>query len=368
MKNEIKIANPGKKLTEEATEWFLRIYSDEIAAGDFSSWRDWINRSPAHAEAFDSVSEFWQQSEQVNDLPWPSESELEQDHYDGKAALPVFQHSDVHNSQRSWILASAQVAAVLVLSFGLLFVAIQDLGFPAQKSQIVYETGIAEHKAVDLNDGSQILLGAKSKILIDYTLSERNITLKSGEAFFDVAKDETRPFIVTAGLRSIEAVGTSFNINLNNQDTAVSVIEGVVSISVSPSALTAGEKVEPVPMTPLFMLNAGQELVASTSGFDDVVRPFNADAVTSWRIGRHVFVGKPLETVIANLNRYSDQKIVIAEDEIKGVLFTGTVFNDNISDWLDGLDKAFNVRIINVKDDDLILIASSLDSAEPHHQ
>src|SRR5690606_37958963 len=72
----------------------------------------------------------------------------------------------------------------------------------------VHATGIGEQRSLALADGSRIELNARSRIKIRYTDQQRRVELLEGQAFFDIASDKNRPFIVDTGGSSIRAVGT----------------------------------------------------------------------------------------------------------------------------------------------------------------
>lgn len=359
MKKTINPMDDDSALSNEASAWFLLLRNDEVSAGDFARWREWVNASPAHTKAFDRVSEFWKKSDGLKDLPWPSDDDLENDEYDGSDDLPV-PHAQTIRSWRNRLRAFAQIAAMLLVVAAATMVAAPRFQTLQPATPGFYETSIAEHETIQLKDGSKIVLGAMSKVAVNYTSGQRNITLVSGEAFFDVAKDPIRPFVVDAGPRSVRAIGTAFNINFREQSLAVSVVEGTVSIAVQQTE-------KPVNVAPAaqetgpdaLLLDDGQELIVSRADDGEEIRAFNTEIVTSWRTGKLTYIGEPLENVIADLNRYSSRKIVVAEDAINIMRFTGTVFNNDIDHWLDGLDKAFPVRIIFVDDRDLVLITST---------
>ena len=346
-------------LSKEAAAWFLRLRNDEVSAGDFARWREWVNASPAHTQAFDRVSEFWKKSDGLKDLPWPSDNDLENDDYDGSDDLPLPQSQTIRG-WRNRLRAFAQIAAMVLVVAAATMIAAPRFQTQQVATPDIYETSVAEHETIKLRDGSKIVLGAMSKVAVNYTPDQRDIALLSGEAFFDVAKDPARPFVVAAGTRSVRAVGTAFNINFSEQSLAVSVVEGTVSIA-------SQQKRKPIDAAPAaqgprpdaLLLDDGQELIVSRADDGEEVRPFNTEIVTSWRTGKLTYIGEPLENVIADLNRYSSQKIVVAEDAINIMRFTGTVFNNDIDHWLNGLDKAFPVRIIFVDDRDLVLITSA---------
>src|SRR5262249_55442924 len=91
-------------------------------------------------------------------------------------------------------------------------------------------TGIGERSLVVLADGSKLTLNTSSAIHADFTGRERRVTLVRGEAYFDVAKDPTRPFIVTARSRNVIAVGTAFDVRLQDRQVKVTLVEGKVRV------------------------------------------------------------------------------------------------------------------------------------------
>jgi transmembrane sensor len=166
-------------------------------------------------------------------------------------------------------------------------------------------TQIGERALLVLADGSKVTLNTDSAVRADYTGRERRLTLVRGEAFFDVAKDPTRPFIVTAGSRQVIAVGTAFNVRLQDQQVRVTLVEGTVRI-----VPTARQR------DPVVTLEAGSALVTGADGIDRVESLDTARA-TSWRSGKLVFEGDRLADVVAEMNRYSREKLEIADPTLE---------------------------------------------------
>ena len=115
---------PGNEITEEAASWLLRI-RDGFSQTDFREWRQWLAEDSAHAEEFDAVCECWQRSDPLQDLPWPTDEELETDEYDGSSALPIPQELSrrTQNRRRSswrWLATAASISAVTLVGLGLL--------------------------------------------------------------------------------------------------------------------------------------------------------------------------------------------------------------------------------------------------------
>ena len=180
------------------------------------------------------------------------------------------------------------------------------------------ETG--ERSLLVLADGSRITLNTASAVHADYTGRERRVTLVRGEAYFDVAKDPSRPFIVSAGLRQVIAVGTAFDVRLQEHKVKVTLVEGKVRILrvATPIAVDAA----PIQSIPAVMLEAGSALVAE-DGAADRIEQIDTERATSWRSGKLVFDGERLVDVVAEMNRYSREKLEIADPALQGRKVSG---------------------------------------------
>ena len=109
--------------------------------------------------------------------------------------------------------------------------------------EVVYKTGRAEQREVALDDGSRIHLNAASEAIVRYTSSLREVELVRGEGVFDVAQEQSRPFVTTAADTGVVAVGTQFRVRLDD-NVVVTVLEGTVGVSAGgwPSEDTAKDR------------------------------------------------------------------------------------------------------------------------------
>jgi transmembrane sensor len=157
------------------------------------------------------------------------------------------------------------------------------------------------------------------------------VSLDSGEAYFDVARDPQRPFIVAAGEVQVTAIGTAFNVHKGSGHVRVTVTEGAIRVSAPGNAAAeakAGQQVE----------YALAERQLSVSSADTAV-------ATAWRSGVLKFVDEPLRNVVADLNRYSERGIVIEDAGLEALPYTGTVFTGRIDQWLIALEDAFPLYV-----------------------
>ncbi len=216
-----------------------------------------------------------------------------------------------------WIASAAMLAAVLVG-----WVAI---GQPFGQT---YSTAVGERRVVVLADGSTIELNTDSAVRVRLTNARRAISLDRGQALFAVAHDTRRPFIVTAGDTRVRAVGTRFEVYRTPSAVRVTLSEGRVQVSQgkipAPTLMTAGTRLDVTGKAP--------------------ARPVAVDvaAATGWTDGRLTFQGAPLAQVVAEINRYSRQKVVLgpgvpADEPVTAIFNAGdtTAFVSGVSKALD---------------------------------
>jgi transmembrane sensor len=218
-------------------------------------------------------------------------------------------------------------------------VAIAVIVLPALKPQPApqYATRLAQIEPIRLQDGSVVTLGASSSIDANFAdASKRQVTLRSGQAFFEVAHNAERPFFVQAGDVSIRVVGTKFDVRRGPEETIVSVREGVVRVSADGGAvqtLHAGDQAIVEHRTLLFLTRSIATQIAS-------VQPEN---VASWRTGRLAYNDAPLSEVIADINRYYAPGVEVEPPDAAGVRITASFRTNEIDAFLDDLSREFPV-------------------------
>ncbi|WP_198526918.1 FecR domain-containing protein, partial [Sphingomonas sp. Ant20] len=95
----------------------------------------------------------------------------------------------------------------------------------------VYRTATRQRLMVTLSDGSRLTLDTDTRVRMAYTRTERRLVLERGQALFEVAKHQTRPFVVTAGAQAVTAHGTAFDVRLETSAVRVALLEGLVSVA-----------------------------------------------------------------------------------------------------------------------------------------
>ncbi|MBL8268477.1 FecR family protein [Steroidobacter sp.] len=205
--------------------------------------------------------------------------------------------------------------------------------WPAGQSYLTPVGGLA---IVPIADGSSVTLGTDSKIRVALSQSERRVSLDRGEAFFDVAKDSTRPFVVVAGDRRVVAVGTQFSVRREAGDVRVVVAEGRVRVEEG-SGSTASS----------YQLGAGDVARAGSAGTEVHGAPLSeVEEVLSWRSGYLVFRDVTIAEAVAEFNRYAPQKIVIADATVASLRVGGKFRSTNVGGFLRLLEAGYPVRVL----------------------
>lgn len=180
--------------------------------------------------------------------------------------------------------------------------------------------------SIVLNDGSKVWLNAASSLTypVAFKAGERRVEI-TGEAYFEVAKDPSRRFIVKSEKATIEVLGTHFNVNAypDENATKVSLLEGSIVVNNKTSKM---------------MIRPGQQ-VESVNGILIINRSADMDQVMAWKNGAFNFSKADLPSVMRQLSRWYDVEIEY-EGDFSNRVFSGKISRDiNLSDLLDGLQK-----------------------------
>ncbi|WP_271010049.1 FecR family protein [Paucibacter sp. B51] len=218
------------------------------------------------------------------------------------------------------------MAALFLVLASVLVLALQ----PWQTGE-VYATGVGEHRVVMLADGSRMSLNTATKVRASHSSSQRLVEVEAGEALFEVAKDTSRPFLVTAGETEVKATGTAFLVHLRPSSQAVStslevtLIEGQVVLRPQTGLLAAAEVAGSGPV----VMKAGERvrvdgaMAAPRMSKARVDRP-GLDRAVAWTRGESSFDDVTLNEAVAEMNRYSSKPIVMVDaDRLKALRVSG---------------------------------------------
>ena len=177
------------------------------------------------------------------------------------------------------------------------------------------DTRLGEIRRVPLADGSLVAINTKTALEVAMKPKSRRVLLKEGEAWFQVAKDPERPFVVAAGPVRVRAVGTAFSVRRGDEAGAgvdVMVTEGVVETWIE------GEQ------APRRRLSAGSRIILASTVSPSVAQsPSEIERSLAWRNGEIALDGESLEQAARLFNRYNSRQIVIDDPGLARERFVG---------------------------------------------
>lgn len=289
----MKLQDPLRKdevppeLLAEAGVWVARLHGPNRTPAMEHGFREWLATSPVHARGFELASEVWEDSQNL-------------------ARVISYEPSVSRWSALRPAASLAAIAIAVVVGAVLFF---HDPGV---------STVIGEQRQLTLEDGTRVFLNTETRVVVRYDDRERRVRLEEGEALFDVARRPTWPFVVMAGDHQIRALGTSFVVRRDEQQVAVTLVEGRISVApVHPDKLAPA-----VPPPAAQILSPGERLTIADGGPPVLDRPV-LDAVIAWRRGQVVLDDTPLAAAIDEMNRYSAVKLVVERPEAANLLVNG---------------------------------------------
>jgi transmembrane sensor len=366
----------------EAAAWVARFDAGDVSAKDQAAFQEWLNRSALHREAIAEYGNLWSEFDALRLLTSTGEAGREAGARDIRAAVP--------KRARPWLAACA--AAVIAVAGGMVLVHPRPLDFaksgkhpPANTGRIVlltpkpldlaksenlppanvgglvlvhskpqdlaksenqpharlfYETAIGAQRNVTLADGSSVILNTNSRLDVDFSGNRRDVHLVRGEAYFEVVHDKTRPFTVYADNYVVRDIGTAFDVQLSKT--------GLVEVGVTKGS------VEVKPASDGHVSGAAKSLGVLAAGYDIVLgeKVERAEAVSNaelvrklaWRQGELIYAGQPLGEVLADISRYSDIKIEVADPALENLPVGGAFKTDQIEAIFAALENNFGLH------------------------
>lgn len=302
-------------VTEEALDWLVRLNFGTVSRTEFAAWRA---RSPAHEEAARAAEALWRDVGATDTAADFARRETA----GRRPARPVFRPG------RRVVMTGALAASAALVVGG------SGVFGPLSGLTADHATRPGERRQVLLPDGSTLLLNTATALSVAFTPDERRIRLATGEAFFEVAKDPERPFVVAAGEGETRAVGTAFTVRADGDGVQVTVTEGVVEV--------AARSVPPL------RLVAGQGAAYGGTAVAPSAYPVNEAVATAWRRGKLIFNQRPLVEVAAEMSRYGAGRIVVVNEDLKPLPVTGVFELDDPDGMLRAIERSLPVKILRL--------------------
>ncbi|GAA3923486.1 DUF4974 domain-containing protein [Chitinophaga oryziterrae] len=249
-----------------------RHFNAETTTEEETFLTDWLQQSAENRETFSVLQEIWT-------------TDKVQDNEIITAGLKKVKYKITASRRRVRYMAAAAMVAVMVISCALLF-------YRPGSSYIAQTSLAGQVLHLRLPDGTLVHLAPKSTIR--YPAKAGREIILEGEAFFEVNKDAHHPFSVRAGKLSVNVLGTRFNVS----DTAVSLVDGKVQVTVDEKAYT---------------LTPGRQLRYKDGRYYEQV--YDVDDVTGWASALLVFRNESFASAAAKIEKMYDVKIIFSDPE-----------------------------------------------------
>ena len=319
-----RVTPDTQHILEIAHGWILKLEDPHVTQETHDSFAAWLNASARNRDIYDQAITFREAFVSLAD------DDFDDDNHMPTTAERLTAFTD--RISTTFSEPGFRIAAGAVATAAVAFVVAPQILTPNRDAAPIsdpviasYQTEIGETEIFTLADGTEMTLGAASKVRSVYSEDKRIVELIAGAVFVDVERDETRPFSVKSGNLTATALGTSFDVRQGSNIHRVAVAEGQVEVSFpiilneTPSGLLSRER-----------LGAGQAVAAAEADGMRSVTNVNVEDIGSWREDQLVYKGATLDEVFADANRYSAAPIIIASGseavgqlQLRGV-FQGT--------------------------------------------
>lgn len=332
---------------DRAAQWIVAREEPGWTTADQSQLDAWLAESDMHRIAFLRLEHSWNEADRLRALqgsPMPTGEAIE-------AEPPASIYTELDQSRdrrdragdhtpRRWLPAAVAASLLAVVGTGwFVFPQMQGSAPAVQVAQ--YDTPIGGQRKVGLPDGSRIELNTASALRTAVGTVQREVWLDQGEAYFEVAHDKSRPFIVHAGNRQITVLGTKFSVRRDGDKVTVSVLEGRVQV----------DDIENARAVRSTIITGGD--IARSQGPATLVTAKSEDRVESelaWRGGMLSFDQQPLSEVVGEFNRYNKKQMVVT-DPAAGSIRIGGMFPASKPEAFVGLLRdAYGLKVEEMPD------------------
>ena len=328
--SETSRKHSAKSLEEMAAAWVARLDAAELTPDEARALESWLNSDSRCAGAFARARAIFESPRVCSALQVPPRPSL------------------LTRLVGPRLIAAAAALAVAVV--GITFLLTQRE--PVEKH--IYSSELGEVRQIPLADGTRVTLNTNTALQVEFSRRSRLVTLERGEAYFEVARDPQRPFIVVGSSAQARAVGTAYDVRLGEEagEMRIRVMAGRVAVEPPPSkrhaAISAISHLLGLEAVRGAYLNVNQEAeirVGKDGSEKDEIQmsirdlpPAVFERSLMWREGLLSLEGVTLSEAVAELARYSAQKIQVH----------GTLANERISGLFATTDPAAFARAIAI--------------------
>lgn len=354
---------------DSRTTWALlaKYLSGECTDQERATIEAWIREDPSRQQLLDDVRKLWHEAASSQDAgadldleaEW-NQLKAEMDRVDREQAsgrrsgaapqdrpprsrMRRPERTDDASADRSTVRVGLTVAATMAALLGLVWILGGPDLLPDSMSasephrEVVTERG--ERARIQFADGTTAMLNVDSRLRLPRAFDEERIVHLTGEAFFDVQTDSTRPFILKTSDATVHVTGTSFNVRdyPDDEDIEVAVAEGGVVFRSHPATASASDAALSLTTGDVARLRRTSAEVTKRESAD-------VDAFIAWTRGRLLFEDTPLRQVAGRLERWYNLDFEIRDSEIASLRLTADLKSQSVRNVLDVISATLRIE------------------------
>lgn len=338
MKSHLPISGDWDPVAKAAAEWTLR-HDRGMSAVEQDEFLQWLSADPRHRTAWAEHRWGWDELDRLVGL---------------QTSMYAVPDPDLLAPRRRFRTASLLFPVLAAAAALVLFLQTVETSH-VSKPVAAQPRSLALIERRELADGSTVELNRGAMLTEYFTPGERRVRLDQGEAYFTVAHDTSRPFIVEAAGVAVRAVGTEFNVRLESSSVEVLVTEGKVSVA---RADAGGESACRGIELPL--LEAGERTVVSLAPAAPapqvtIVPPAEIEARLAWQPRLLDFTDTSLAKIIAEFNCRNPVRLTLGDTHLGELRLSATFRSDNVEGFMRLMESDFGVKAEWRGDSEIVL-------------
>ncbi len=312
-------------------EWLVRFITDDLGEKDKAELTEWIKKDESNRKKLERFRYLWEKSHQLRSFDQINIKE------DWEVVRPQLKSKYKLRAQKLTLSSFLmRVAVLLILTCGIVFGLYKIIHF-VPKDDVVNIMSVDKIRDVTLPDGTWITLNKNSLITYNKHFNKNNREIYfNGEAYFDVIRGHSLPFVIRTSNSTIQVVGTSFNIRDDSSALTVTVISGKVWLYETANKQNQVKLVK-------------NETASFKYATKKIIYGQNSDLnFLSWKTGRFEFVKTPTVDVLNTIASYYNKKLIIhipVRDSI-----TGVFENQPLDEILKEIELTSSLKIDNQED------------------
>jgi len=303
----------------------IRSFKNELTEEEKALLEAWKSETRQNRIEYLDCETIWRESDRLSssmkiDLPG--------------SLLKIKKQTGTDKVKITWKSLFLQAAAVLLLAVLFAsaynhFIRKEAISEPVLVANQEVKAPYGTQIRLELSDGTTVNLNSGSTLQfpVSFAGSDSRRVKLTGEGFFSVAKNKDKPFLVDVGSLVVAVTGTRFNVDAypNNRDVTVALVEGTVNL----------QKMTDNGLIRLATMKPNEVASCDLSGNNlQVSHQENLDKYYIWTEGKIIFSDDPIQTVVKKLGTWYNVEIEIADKKMESYHFTGTFFDEPLSQVL----------------------------------